>query len=342
MKIVDAEASSIDIRLTESLTTAAGGIGDRGGLRLTIKTDGPLVGLGETAPIPGVEGPGLDAIAAELTAWSAANTSSDVDEALAGLDSHGLTPLARFAVHTALIDLVSQQAGTPLSQWLRTGADSSIRVNGLVAESNPATVHARVVSLVDEGIRCIKLKVGAEEPALDITRIIAASEAGGPSVELRLDANRAWDPETVVRVIGRVGKYRIAYLEDPTPEVAEYRDLQEEVDVAIALDVPLMDDPASIIGQAGVRVVVVKPAAVGGVDRVLDLARSIDNVQIVVSSSIDREIALAAAIHAAAALPPQDAFHGLGTGSMVRGLPESLQAHGGVVTVPGDAGVFRP
>lgn len=341
MKIVKSEASSIDIRLTESLTTAAGGVGDRSGLRLTITTDSPFIGLGETAPIPGVDGPGLDAIAAELKAWSTSNVGEDVDAALANLDSQALTPLARFAAHTALIDLASQHAGAPLSQWLRAGAQRSIRVNALVAESNPATVHARVISLVDDGIRCIKLKVGAEEPAVDITRIIAASEAGGPDVELRLDANRAWDSETVVRVVGRVGKYRISYLEDPTPDIFEYRSLQEEVDVSIALDLPSTDDPAALVERVGVRAVVVKPAAIGGVDRVIDLARSLENVRMVLSSSIDREVALAAAIHAAAALPSLDEFHGLATGSMVRGLPGSLLTQSGVVTVPSDAGVFR-
>lgn len=346
MKIVSSETSSIDIRLTESLTTAAGGIGDRGGIRLTIATDSSITGMGETAPIPGIDGPRLEAIASEIDAWSSTAVDLTIDDALEGLDDESLSPLARFAVHTALVDAASQHRGVPLSQWLRAGAAAVVRVNGLVTESNPGAVHGRVSELVSEGIRSIKLKVGAEEPARDVTRIIAASEAAGPAVELRLDANRAWDAATVARVVGRVGKHRIAYIEDPTPVVSEYRAIQDTVDVLVALDLPITDSPQDEVERAGVSIVVVKPAAVGGVDRVMDLARTLADSRIdsriVVSSSIDREVALAAAVHAAAALPNSDEAHGLAIGSMVRNLPGVLVSAGATLAVPSEPGVYRP
>lgn len=344
MKIVSSETSSIDIRLTESLTTASGGIGDRGGVRLTITTDGDTTGLGESAPIPGVSGPRLETIASEIDAWSTGAVDQDVQSALDGLedlDDGTLSPLARFAIHTALIDLVSQAAGAPLSQWLRAGSPGSVNVNGLVAESNPGAVHTRVSELARSGVRCVKLKVGAEEPALDVTRIIAASEAGGPNVELRLDANGAWDAATVQRVVGRVGKHRLSYIEDPTPTLTEYRDIQDAIDVPVALDVPLSNDPMVDIVRANVGIIVVKPAAVGGVDRVMNLARTLDDARLIVSSSIDREIALSAAIHVAAALPNEGESHGLAIGSMVRNLPDSLLVTGGTLAVPAGPGVYR-
>ena len=342
MRIVSSETSSIDIRLTEALTTATGGIGDRGGIRLTITTDDELVGLGETAPIPGVHGPRLESIASEIDAWSTNAPNSEVHNALECLDDKKLTPLARFAIHTALIDLISQSAQAPLSQWLRVGAPGVVNVNGLVAETNPGAVHARVIELANAGVRSVKLKVAAEEPALDVTRIIAASEAGGPAVELRLDANRSWDAETVQRVVGRVGKHRISYIEDPTPNLSEYRSIQDTIDVPIALDLPISDDPQTEITRANVNVIVVKPAAVGGVDRVMDLSRTLPDTRLVVSSSIDREIALSAAIHVAAALPNNNESHGLAIGSVVRNLPDSLVASGGTLAVPAGLGVFHP
>ena len=69
--------------------------------------------------------------------------------------------------------------------------------------------------------------------------------------------------------------------------------------------------------------------------------RQYDDLEIVVSSSIDREIALAAAIHVAAALPTETA-HGLSTGSIVRSMPSELIASAGHVVVPTSVGVFRP
>lgn len=340
MQISEADATTIDIRLTESLTTGAGGIGDRGGLQVRVQTDTGLLGRGETAPIPGVDGPGLESIAVEIDRWCGAATSLSLDEALEGLDSVGLGPLSRFGVHTALIDLKSQAAGVPAAQWLRAGAPGSVLANGLVAEANPGAVHARTGELVAAGMSAIKLKVGAVDSAQDVTRIIAASEAAGPNVALRLDANRAWDAETAQRVIGRVGRHRVDFVEDPTSNVDEYVSIQEATGVAVALDLPVTDNPAAAIAQAGVRIVVVKPAAIGGIDRVIDLARSHDELRVVVSSSIDREVGLAAAIHAAAGLPDDDEAHGLSTGSLVRNMPNSLLPHNGLVQVPSSGGVW--
>lgn len=341
MKLASSTASPIDIRLTETVPTGAGGVGDRGGLRLLMSTAEGHIGLGETAPIPGVEGPSLETLAGEIAAWSNGSTGESVEELLADIDNHQLSCLARFAVHTALLDLIASASETPLSQYLRAGARSHVRVNALVAASNPGAVHNTVSQLVGDGVTAIKLKVGATSLTEDVTRIIAASEAAGTSVELRLDANRAWDRATTERVLGRVGMHRISYVEDPTPDSAEYGDITESTGVRTALDLGPDDNVESVLGSSGVSVLVVKPAAIGGIDRILDISRQRPELTLVVSGSIDREIALAAAIHAAAALPGDEA-HGLSTGSIVRSMPEELCATNGVVAVPSSIGVFRP
>lgn len=342
MKIASASASPIDIRLTETLTTAAGGIGDRGGLRLMVHVEDGTFGLGETAPIPGVDGAGLEDLADEIHQWSENVVGSTVEDSLGDLDDLALSPLARFAVHTSLIDLVSRANDVPLSQYLRSGARRRMPVNVLVAEANPATIHARVGQLVADGVSAIKLKVGSTTVTDEVTRIIAASEAAGSSVELRLDANRSWDAETAERIIGRVGKHRISYLEDPTDTIAEFASLEASTGVRIAVDLTPTAPIEEQIAEADVSVVVAKPAAVGGVDRILDIARGHPDRQVIVTSSIDREIALAAAIHAAAALPGEAAAHGLATGSIVRNMPLALIAIQGSVRVPEGPGVYRP
>lgn len=341
MKLASSTASPIDIRLTETVSTGAGIMGDRGGLRLLISTADGHIGLGETAPIPGFDGPSLETLAGEIADWSQKATGQDVDELLGDIDRSGLTCLARFAVHTALIDLTASVAEIPLAQYLRSGSPGSVRVNALVSAANPGAVHSAVAQLVADGVTAIKLKVGATSLTDDVTRIIAASEAAGTSVELRLDANRAWDRATTERILGRVGMHRVSYIEDPTPDLAEYGQITESTGVKVALDLCPDDDVDDVLTTSGVSALVVKPAAIGGIDRILDLARQRPDLQLVVSSSIDREIALAAAIHAAAALPG-DTAHGLSTGSIVRSMPAELCASNGVIDVPSSFGVFRP
>ncbi len=340
MQISSASSTTFDIRLTETLTTGAGGIGDRGGLSVELRGSDGRVGRGQTAPIPGMEGPGLEALAVDIDRWCASASGSPVDEALAALDSFAGSPLARFAIHTALADLASQDAGVPLAQWLRSGAPGSVRANGLVTELNPGAVHSHAIELVAQGATAIKLKVGVAESAQDVTRIIAASEAAGPNVSLRLDANGAWSRDAAERVIGRVGMHRVDYIEDPTSNPLEYPDIEAATGVAVALDIPITHDASSAIADANVSVAVVKPAAIGGVDRVIDLARTHPELRIIVTSSIDREVGLAAAIHAAAALPREEDAHGLSTGLLVRGMPDALLPRNGAVGVPSGPGVW--
>ena len=242
MRITSASATPIDIRLSESLPTGAGGIGDRGGMRVTITAE-DLSGVGETAPIPGQSGPKLESLASELSRWCEGAADRTVDGALDGLDDDDLSTLSRFALHTALIDLQARAADTSVSQWLRAGAASRVRVNALIGESSPAAVHARAVELVQQGISAIKLKVGAVDQSLDITRIVAASEAAGSDVELRLDANGAWTTEATARIIGRVGKHRVSYIEDPTPDSSQFAMLAEQTGVDVAIDLTGTSDP---------------------------------------------------------------------------------------------------
>ena len=147
MRIKKASATPIDIRLTDTVPTGAGSISDRGGLRVTIVVDG-LTGVGETAPLPGQHGPKLEQLATEVSNWCESATNQELDVALDDLDDVDHSPLSRFAIHSALIDVQARSKDLSLSQWLRSGAATRVRVNGLVGESSPAAVHARTLQLV--------------------------------------------------------------------------------------------------------------------------------------------------------------------------------------------------
>ncbi len=341
MRITRASSTPIDIRLNESVPTGAGSIGDRGGMAVTIETD-DFVGVGETAPIPGQAGPKLEQLATEIGDWCRSIGSSTVDDALSGLDDHEHSVLTRFAIHTALIDLQSRANDQSASQWLRPGSATRVYVNGLIGEASPAAVHARARQLVEQGMRAIKLKVGAVDHSLDITRIVAASEAAGSNVELRLDANGAWNAETTTRIIGRVGKHRIGYIEDPTSNPSEFVALSKEIGVAIATDLDTSTNPDDAIATADVKTVVVKPAAIGGIDKLLDLSERHPEHRFIVTSSIDRDVGLAAAVHAAAALAPTSGPHGLATGRLIRNMDPGLLDTSGEVRVPAGPGIWNP
>jgi len=344
VKILTTALETTDIRLTRSISTANGSLGDRSGVSLRLET-AEGIGFGASAPIPGSSETGaLETLAAQLRSWTDGAVGRSVDELLDDLDTAGLAPLARFAAHTALADLASRGAGAPLHHWLRAGSTPRIRTNALVSDDEPKAVHAAVQAHVAAGATAVKLKVAATDTSTDATRIIAASEACGPDVELRLDANGGWTFDDAVRVIGRVGRHRIAYVEDPTADPVGFGSVAEATGVAMAHDVGPADadDLPGVLERTGATVLVVKAAAAGGIDRVLDAARAIDEShRLIVSSSIDDPIALLAGLHAAAALPGDEA-HGLGTASLVRRMPTALEPVGGTVLLPDGPGLGHP
>lgn len=342
VKISEITVDSTELRMTEEIATGAGVLGDRSGVRLMLRTNDGLVGNGESAPIPGMLNPGgLEALARDIRGWVAGAKGKEVDDLLDSLDARSLAPLARFAVHSALIDLVGQASGVPLYQWLRAASSPAVHVNALVADESPAEVHAAVLRATGEGASAVKLKVAMGEPARDVTRIIAASEAAGPNVELRLDANGAWDLKTAVHVVDRVGQYRLGYVEDPTRHVDDLAAFAEATGVAVAVDAEPghAEDLVQFVERSGADVLVIKPAAAGGVDRVVDAARRLGgDHRVVVSSSIDGEVSLLAALHAAASLPG-DEVHGLATAHLVSGVPESLRPVGGQILLRDGGGL---
>ena len=335
---------TVDIRLTTSITTAAGSLGDRSGVRLRLDTDdGGLTGSGGTAPIPGApDAISLEDIASAVRGWAESAPGRTVAELLESLDSNHLPPPARFAAHTALADIAARDAGLPLCQWLRAGCTPRIHTNSLISQETPKDVHAAVSQAVADGVRAVKLKVGAAEPAVDATRIIAASEAGGTETDLRLDANRSWTKEQTIKIIGRVGPYRIDYVEDPTPNPMEYGSITAETGVAMAIDVTPAEskDLDRTLERTGADVLVVKAAAAGGIDRIIDTSRSLDqSKRLVVSSSIDGPIGLLAGVHAAAALPSEGIPHGLATATYVRGMPDLLLPVNGSIALDDSPGL---
>lgn len=342
MACVRCEIYPIDIRLNTIVPTGAGGVSDRGGLVVRVEDSDGVYGYGEASRIPGDHtSPSLELLATQMSEWCAKAPGREIAELLVGLDAHSLASSARFAIHTALADLDAKRQGVSLSKLWSADAIEAVPVNALVANESPKDVHETVTSLVQAGLRAIKLKVGVASPALDVTRIIAASEAAGNHVELRLDANRAWTLDEAIRVVGRVGKHRISYLEDPVVDLADFARVSAETGVRVALDVaPSSWTPQEQIERSGVDLAVVKLSAVGGADRLLALNQEIsDACEIIVSTSIDQEIAHLAAVHVAAALGDPLRYHGLATAGLVQGMPESLDPVHGEIAVPAVSGL---
>ncbi|ERH13676.1 MAG: L-alanine-DL-glutamate epimerase related enzymes of enolase superfamily [halophilic archaeon J07HB67] len=341
--------------LESPLGTARGEIQRREGHLVGIVVDGHLRGVGEATPLPG-----WTESAADCAAALEAVTTTDPRS---GRLPDAATPAARFAVGVAHRDRLARRRGVSLATTLAADPPASVPVNATVGDGGVEETVAAAETAVAEGFGTLKLKVGVRDPATDRERVRAVADAitdgstadpAAPGPTLRVDANGAWDRGTAREMVTALAD-RVAYVEQPVPaaDLAGLAALRG-VGAPVAADEALATHgPRAVVAADAADVLVCKPAAVGGLEDTLAVARTAATrgVDTVVTTTIDGVIARTAATHLAAAVAnvtgsPTTRAHGLATGSLLAGdlqstdgdpLPDPVPVAEGCVPVP-DAG----
>jgi O-succinylbenzoate synthase len=176
------------------------------------------------------------------------------------------------------------------------------------------------------GARTAKVKVAEPGQTLadDVARVDAV-RAQVPTV--RVDANGGWSvAEAAAAARALTADGPLEYLEQPCATVPELAELRRLVDVPIAADESIRkaDDPLHVVRSGAADIAVLKVAPLGGIARMLDIARQID-IPVVVSSALDSAVGIGRGLLAAGALPELRHACGLGTGRLfVDDVVESL------------------
>ena len=220
-------------------------------------------GLGEAAPLPGMS---IDRIAdAEAACIDLAAcvpiAFESTAQASAVADQITAAPAARFAIETALLAALAQDARTSIAAlW---GATSRIALRSAVVVDD----EAEAMLAVARGARCLKIK--AEHPDR-VLRIAAAV----PGVPLRVDANRMWPRADTERWLGLLAALPIEYVEEPCVGANEL--LAYVLPCKIALDESLIGlDPSELaraIVSPSLAALILKPTLLGGFARCHELA----------------------------------------------------------------------
>lgn len=316
--------------------------GARRGLALSLTDDEGRVGLGEATPLPGfspdtadederalAELPGaLGAIDLPLEDVTARATASAIQRAFAPLSSRlrGL-PAARFALETALLDLLGQRLGLPVSACLGgLRRHAEVQVNGLLTTSNALPeMLSRARALVARGVPAIKVKLrsrGEEGFARDV-EALRALRREHPAIELRLDANAAWSLEDAPRRLALLAPLGPRFVEQPVaPELLH---LLGACEVPWAADESLAVEgmPERLLEAEGCAAFILKPAMLGLL-RAHELGQRAQErgLGAVVTHLFDGPVALAASCELALALPSPPLACGLDAHAGLEAWPE--------------------
>lgn len=268
---------------------AARGRGDRAAVLVEVRSDDGLCGLGEAAPLPGMSVDDLDDAQRALAALGDVRVArfEDVEALTRDLAS----PAARFAIETALGELLARRQGISLGALL--GArDVAIPIAAVVDDLDDAR------RAYAAGVRHLKLKLGPDDP---LDRVHAIAAVG--DVRLRIDANRSWPRHEVADRLRALAALPIDYVEEPCVDAHELLPLA----VPLALDESLaaLDARQRAAALPHLAAVVLKPTLLGlaGALAIATEARRA-NVAAVVSHGLEGPVGTAACIELARAVQP--------------------------------------
>ncbi len=163
-------------------------------------------------------------------------------------------PYAKAALDVAMHDAVGKLLGVPVYQLLGGLVRREIPLAhslGLM-EVDAAVTEAR--QAVDEGIACIKVKVGIDA-ARDLEVVRKIRQAVGPAIKIRVDANqgyRSW--KEALQVTRRMQEYDIWFMEQPVEGV------ENMARVAQATEVPIMADESAWSAHDVLRIIQLQAA----------------------------------------------------------------------------------
>ncbi len=209
------------------------------------------------------------------TEKDALETLAPIDEILSEADSSGeiIWNAARSAVELALIDCLLKQQKLSLGAILPPHKNL-VTYSGVITSGTleKAIQHAKRFKLF--GIKQLKIKIGDGESA---ARVKAIRETVGEDVSLRVDANGAYSPETLISVIKQLEPFNIESIEQPLPRKL----LNETAFIKANSPIPLMadeslvtfEDAENLIEKSAFNYFNLRVSKCGGIFKTLKIAQ---------------------------------------------------------------------
>jgi L-alanine-DL-glutamate epimerase-like enolase superfamily enzyme len=190
----------------------------------------------------------------------------------------GVVHMALAMVDIALWDLAAQRAAVPLWRMLGGTADpiEAYNTDGGWLNFNEADLVHDLQSLIDQGWRRVKIKVGKSDWREDARRVRAVRQAIGDDVTLMCDANQRWDLATASRMLPVLEEAQMDWVEEPlhADDLDGHARLQRAttLDIAAGESIYSYQQFTSFIAADAFRVVQVDATRVGGVTEWLQVA----------------------------------------------------------------------
>lgn len=286
MKIASIEVTPYALPFHEPYVTARGRLDRREMALLRLRSEDGLTGLGEAVPLSMRGGIGLVQVVEELEGL---RSWAELDEATLRSSAVRLSPPARCAALTALLDLRGRRAAAEGAS--RSAAPEPIECNATLVAGEPEAVAADAEGWAADGFRSFKLKLGAGD---DVAQVRAVRDTVGTDARIRIDANGAWDVETAKRTMEALEPFDVELAEQPVATMEEMAELAQATSVPVAADesVESRDDAERALAVGACALAGVKLSKVGGPEAAIEIAEVLPTYM---TSALDGPVGIAAA-----------------------------------------------
>ena len=309
---------------------------------------GPAVGIGECAPLPDLScdarpdyGEVLRRFCDEVERTGQINYEAMRDY-----------PSMLFGLETAILDVRCQmsEGRNMLFDTAFSRGEVGIPINGLVWMGNYDEMLQRLEQKLEQGFRCVKLKIGAIdfEQELELVRRIR-QRFSFHEVELRLDANGAFPYEEALYKLELLSQYAVHSIEQPIRkgQWAYMAELCRESPLPIALDEELIgvndrEMKSHMLNVIKPAYIVLKPSLHGGMTGCREWIEAAKDHEVGswITSALESNIGLNAiaqfcsAVYGDSITMPQ----GLGTGQLFTdNIPMPLEIRGDHLWITGNS-----
>jgi muconate cycloisomerase len=217
---------------------------------------------------------------------------------------------AKAAVEIALHDAWARSLSVPVHTLLGGLARSSIPVTwALGTESAPDVIAEAQAKLDAREHFSFKLKMGAEEPAADVARILRIAEKLRYDASIRVDINARWDLQTSLRWLPRLVDAGVDLIEQPVPgpETGWLAEINAALPIPVMADESLRtpSDALRLVNTRAADVFSLKTTKSGGLRRTAAISAiaAAAGIPCHAGTSIEGPIGTAASLHLACALP---------------------------------------
>jgi o-succinylbenzoate synthase len=298
----------------------------REGLVLVFKHEG-ITAFGEIAPLPGFSRFTLKEIIPIIQlnkkALERALIEDDFDQFTYVLNQIHDIPSIRFGLDTLAHDFKSKKAGISMAEFLfkdtyRTKVETNATLSITDIESNLQQAE----NFIKNGFQTLKIKVG-----IDFNKefeLLYRLRDLFPKINIRIDANQAWDFNEAVDNLKSCEKLNIEYCEEPLLKEKNHllSQLKGKVKINLAADESFRNkmDANQLIVKNAVDTFILKPMMFGSFSEINVTKQLADShyISVVFTTSLESTIGRTVSAILASGWGANKYAHGLSTGSLFK------------------------